>query len=103
MKENTIDLNAFRTKSCVNGSMIKSYVYDQINFTLPEHIYEAVEEIVADFWNRLPCGACFCQSDFEHILTRLKSYDILIGESYIRHLSTKLVEALEYYGHLHKR
>jgi len=89
-------------QSFVDGSRIKESVYGAIDFELPEHIYRVVDELLADFWNSIPCGCWVCTEDFEQELDKLYRFGILLGQHQRRQLAESVFEALESSGHLKK-
>jgi len=86
----------------VDGLKIKEYVYKHISFTMPDHIYEKVDTIMAEFWEETPPGARLFSEDFEEALCRLARYDILLCPSHIRCLASLIIEAMHVNGYIKK-
>ena len=86
----------------VDGLKIKKYVYSHISFNLPEHIYDQVDSIMAEFWESTDHGCCIFAEDFEEQLCKLVNYDIILGNTHIRCLSSLIMEALQAHGYIEK-
>ncbi len=86
----------------VDGRDIKKYVYDHIDFKLPESTYLVIDEIFGDLWNNSPAGSGFDFYQMVDALYGLYDHDILLGDHHIHCIAMYVVEALEQFGHLRK-
>ncbi len=79
----------------VDGKRVRDYVYSRIDFPLPEHIYEIIDALLAEFWNGTSSGDYLEDSDFERAVMAVKDYNILLPPNRARAIARYVTEILE--------
>ena len=64
-----------------NGSAIKAYITERIDFEISSEVYAKTDHAVGQFWNALPLFANFHTEDVKTIIRDLRSEAILFSEA----------------------
>jgi len=97
MKSNVIQFynSDMISKTPVDGLRIKEYVYNRLDFPLPDHIYMIIDSLLADLWNSTDKNHFISEDDFYRTIAQVKEYDILLPKNRARRIAELVLEALE--------